>query len=123
MKLSQISTDHGFDVLCELAVYVSNITADEELMSEIKRAINIKDVKSQAEMIAVGIDKVKKFIPIIFKKHRQDVFEILAVLNDKTAEEISKQKLIITAIQIREVIKDKELIDFFKSCTDMGESE
>lgn len=116
MKLSQMTTDRATDVLCEITPYVANIVGDEELLAELRNAVDPKEVATQAELMAKGIEKVTKLVPIVLKKRKADVFGILAALNEKTPEEISKQNIIATMAQVREVIKDKELMDFFRSC-------
>lgn len=116
MKLSQMTTDRATDVLCEITPYVANIVGDEELLAELRNAVDPKEVATKAELMAKGIEKVTKLVPIVLKKRKADVFGILAALNEKTPEEISKQNIIATMAQVREVIKDKELMDFFRSC-------
>ena len=51
------------------------------------------------------------------------MFGIVGVLNEKTIDEIAKQNIIVTMKQIRDIAKDKELLDFFKSCTDTEGNE
>ena len=116
MKLSQMTTDRATDVLCEITPYVANIVGDEKLLAELRNAVDPKEVATKAELMAKGIEKVTKLVPIVLKKRKSDVFGILAALNEKTPEEISKQNIIATMAQVREVIKDKELMDFFRSC-------
>lgn len=123
MKLSEISTDKALDVLCKITPYVNNILTDEELLTEFKNIDGAENVETYADKIAFGANKINKIVPIIFKHRKQDIYGILAVLNEKTIEEISKQNFLITAKQIKKTIKDKELIDFFKSCTDMEGGE
>lgn len=118
MKISELTTEQATDFLCELTPFISNIVSDDELLEEIKKTINIKDVKSKAELIVIGAEKVSKITPILLKKRKSDVFNILGLLNNKTADEIASQNIIKTLIQIKEIIKDKELIDFFKSCAE-----
>lgn len=125
MKLSQISTDKAMDVLCELTPHITEILSDEELMEELKTAVdfNVEGCETLAGRLAMIGDKISKIIPILLKKKKYNLFSILGVLNEKTAEEISKQNFLITMKQIKEMSKDKELVNFFKSWTDMGESE
>lgn len=123
MKLSQLSTERAVDVLCEIAPCAMNIMTDEELMSELKKAVDLKGANTLAEKIALSVGKFSKIIPILLKKRRNDLFSILGALNEKTIEEISKQNIIKTMSQIKEMTKDKELLDFFKSCTGTEESE
>ena len=50
------------------------------------------------------------------KKHREDAFSILAVVNSVTVDAILEQNVLVTMRQIRELAEDKDLTDFFKSC-------
>ena len=107
MKLSELSTEKATDVLCEIAPYAMNIMTDEELVDELKAAVG----------------KISKILPILLKKRKADLFGILGALNEKSVEEIAKQNIIKTMSQIKDISKDKELLDFFKSCTGTEESE
>ena len=123
MKLSEMTTDRAMDVLCEITPCIANITADEELLAELRNVIDPKAVKTKAELMVKGVEKITKLAPIVLKKRKADVFGILAALNEKTAEEIGKQNIIATMAQVREVVKDKDLMDFFKSCVGSEGSE
>lgn len=123
MKLSQMTTDKATDVLCEIAPYAMNIMTDEELIEELKSAVDFKEANTMADKIALTIGKISKILPIVLKKRKIDLFGILGALNEKSVEEISKQNIIKTMSQIKDISKDKELLDFFKSCTDTEESE
>lgn len=123
MKLSKLSTEKTVDVLCEIAPHITNIVTDEELIGELRNAIDFKNAKTYAEKIMLVATKISKFIPIILKRRKTELFSVLAAINDKTVEEIAKQNIITTMLQIKDVTKDKELLDFFKSCTGTEESE
>lgn len=123
MKLSEMTTERAMDVLCEITPCIANITADEELLAELRNSIDPKAVKTKAELMVKGVEKITKLVPIVLKKRKTDVFGILAALNEKTADEIGKQNIIATMAQVREVVKDKDLMDFFKSCVGSEGSE
>lgn len=123
MKISEISTDNAMDVLCELTPYITNIVTDEDLVGELKKAIDFKEANTMAEKMALTAGKITKIIPILLKNRKSDVFGIVGVLNGKTIDEIAKQNVIVTMKQIRDIAKDKELLDFFKSCTDTEGNE
>ena len=123
MKLSQLSTDRVMDVLCEIATPVTNIMMDEDLVEELKTAVDFNKANTMAEKITLLTGKISKILPIVLKKRKADIFSILASLNDKTIEEIGSQNVIKTMSQIKDIAKDKELLDFFKSCTGTEESE
>jgi hypothetical protein len=123
MKLSKITTDRAMDVLCEITPNVANIVTDEELMAELKKAVDPNDVETKAGLLAKGVERVANIVPIILKKRKFDMFGILAALNEKTIEEIGKQNILVTMAQVRDVVKDKDLMDFFKSCVGSEGSE
>lgn len=116
MKLSELSTEKATDVLCEITPYVCNIVSDEELLSELRNAIKTEKALTTAEMIVLGVDKVTKLVPIVLGKRKSDLFGIIGALNGKTADEIAAQNFIVTGKQLKDIIKDRDLLDFFKSC-------
>lgn len=117
MKISEFTTEHAIDVFCELTPFVINIFSDDELLGELRTAVDFGEAHTMAEKLALTASKFSKIIPVILKKRKDDVFGILGVLNEKTPEDIAKQNIIKTMAQIKEISKDKELLDFFKSCT------
>ena len=123
MRLSQLTTDRAADVLCELTPYVANIVSDEDLLAELKKAVDAKDIQNKAQYLAIGAEKITKILPILLKKRKNDVFGLLAVINERTVDEIAKQNILVTLKQAKTAFKDKELIDFFKSCMDTDEGE
>lgn len=123
MKLSQMTTDRATDVLCEITPNITNIVADDDLMAELRMVVNPEEVKTRAELLAKFAEKISKLVPIVLKKRRLDVFGILAALNEKSVEEIGNQNILATMAQVREIVKDKDLMDFFKSCVSSEGSE
>lgn len=123
MKLSEISTERAADVLCELTPLVDSIITDEDLMQSLSAVVD----REQTETMSVGqkmllvSSKLGKIVPILMKKRRAEMFGILAVLNEKTPEQIASQNMLVTMMQVRDLVNDRELIDFFKSCRNTGE--
>lgn len=122
MKLSELTTEQAVDVLCELTPYVANITGDKALLDELGKKFDSKG-KSVAELYTYAAKKCATLAPVLLKEHRADVFGILAIVNGTTADEVAKQNILTTILQIRSVFKDKELLDFFKSFGQEDETE
>lgn len=98
MKLSEIHGDEALEVLADLLEPAEAIMTDKEI---------VDDFKSNKRMSAV-----KKCI----KKHKENVFEILSILNGKTVEETKKETNVLTLpIKLLEILNDKELISLFTS--------
>lgn len=118
MKLSQMTTDEATSVLIELTPHVASICTDVELKEELEARLDIQAGASRAEIYNEVINKITKLIPIIIGKQKESVYSIIGILNGKTVDEIGKQNFIVTGMQIRDIVKDKELIAFFRSCMD-----
>lgn len=114
MKLSELTTERAADVLCELTPYIANITGDKALLDELSNKFDSKG-KSAAELYTFAARKYAMLVPILLKEHREDVFGLLAVLNETEPEKIAKQSVMETIRQVRDLFQDKELLDFFKS--------
>ena len=123
MKLSEISTERAADVLCELTPLVDSIITDEDLMQSLSAVVDREQTETMSfgQKILLVSSKLGKIVPILMKKRRAEMFGILAVLNEKTPEQISAQNMLVTMMQIRDLVNDRELIDFFKSCRNTGE--
>ena len=121
-KISDLTTDEVLDALCECAGYVANIAADEKLLETISKKLDVKNM-TRAGVMVVGAEKATKIVPIVLKDHREDVYGIVAAINGVPVEEIAAQNGIKTAIQIREICKDKEMLDFFRSCVQPENNE
>ena len=120
-KLSQLSTDECLDLLCAATPYVMNIVSDEELTKTIGKAIKTENM-TRAGVLIAGAEKLSSLVLIIAKTHRSDLYGIVAAVNNVEPEKIAKQNVIYTGIQIRDIIKDKELMSFFRSFAESEET-
>lgn len=115
MKFSELSTDNALDVFCEIIPYIERVMNDEELVSELKKEVDINEDTTTAEKFAIILTKMNVVAPIVLKKRRDDVLGIIASVNGVSVEEVKKQNILKTLAQFRELIKDKDFMDFFKS--------
>lgn len=117
MKISELTTERAADVLCEVSIYALNILSDKELIASLRMQLEGTDGdRTKAEMIAIASEKVAELIPLLLKKHKDDVLGIVAAVNGLTLEQVRQQKIIKTMTAVKEMAQDKDLIDFFKSC-------
>ena len=115
MKFSELTTENALDVFCEITPYVENIIADDELIAELKKKVNFDDDTTNIEKIAIVMGKVSVIAPIVFKKRRDDALGIIAAINNVDVEVVKKQNILKTLTQLRDIIRDKDFMDFFKS--------
>lgn len=114
MRLSELSTDAAASVLLSITPALSNILKDPDLRNKIGKKADLKD-KSVIGIYTAGLEKINEIISFLLDTHKADVYEILANLNKTTPDKIAEQNILETMTQMREIIKDKDLIDFFKS--------
>ena len=114
MRLSELSTDAAASVLLSITPALSNILKDPDLRGKIGKKADLKDMSVMGIYLA-GVDKINEIIPFLLDTHKADVYAILAALNNTTVAKIADQNILVTMKQIMETVKDKELIDFFKS--------
>lgn len=110
MKLSQMNTDQAADALIRIAQPAANIMNDQGTM-DVLQTLAESDAGNVVAFVA------KNLMPIttlLLNTHRDDVYEILAALGDKSVEEIRNQKFTQTVQDVRDCW-DKELLDFFGS--------
>lgn len=117
MKLSEMTTNQGADVILMITPDIETIVNDTELANLIK---NRKKTDDENEAIKFSIISVVKIASHLLNSHRETTWNILGALNQKTADEIGKQPFVKTVGQIFNMLNDKELLSFF---TLSGESE
>lgn len=122
MLISQLTTDRAADVLIELTPYIANIVKDEILTNTLGKTIDTEGM-SRIGIVAAGVQRLSDYIPFLLKDHRSDLYGILSILNEKTAKEIAAQNIMQTISMTKEVLQDKDLIDFFKSFMSQEQNE
>ena len=121
MRLSSLTTDKAVDVLCAITPHAASISGDAELSAALKEKIGTG--ASIAEIYLHGSQTIAKVVPILLQNHRDDVFSILAILNESTVEAVREQNVMVTVAQIKELLQDKDLLNFFKSQQPEGAKE
>lgn len=131
MKLADLNTDRALDVFCELTPYAANIMGDKKIIAALESAMPKKpeDASEGAESassFSTGVQmmgSLANMAPILLKEHRPDVYGILSVMNECSVDQIAAQKLTETIKQLREVFRDTELLAFFRSSAQQGQTE
>jgi len=114
MKISQLTSEEFLDVVCAITPYVENIISDSDLMDTIGKAVPHEGV-TRAGVLLLGAEKLASLVPIIAKTHRSDVYGIIAAVNGMESETVARQNALKTAMQIRDIVRDRELLSFFRS--------
>ena len=111
-KLSDLGTDECLDVLCTIAPSIQAIVEDKDIMTALGKAIDKKGL-TKAGVLMAAASKLVGAVPLLFKAHREDVYNILSSVGGVTVEEVKAQNVLDTMQQLKEILQDKPLLDFF----------
>lgn len=95
MKISQMATADGLDLMLKFIPITARIIEDTELSNA--KAV-LTSTKSGAEIAA-------KITPILLANHRDDVMELVAVMQGETVDEVKKQPISSTIETLAEGVK------------------
>lgn len=104
-----ISTEKAFDMLPIVTVMYDKLKIDEFI-----KALTKENKNKIVTNTALGIN-LFKYILTNSKKVKQEVFEIVSVMEEATVEEIKEQSFAKTINTLKEVFTDNEATEFFKS--------
>lgn len=102
MKISEMSTEQGFDVMQKLTPYVNEIVTDEEVA---KIAAEFREKKNTVE-------SMNRLFPLMMQNHREALYGMVAAVSGKTVEQVRKQPLGKTKEGFQEAMSD-DVFDFF----------
>lgn len=111
-KLSDLGTDECLDVLCTIAPSIQAIVEDRDIMTALGKAIDKKGL-TKAGVLMTAASRLVGAVPLLFKAHREDVYNILSSVGGVTVEDVKAQNMLDTMQQLREILQDKPLLDFF----------
>ena len=102
-------TDVAIDKLINIAPIIADarpkLQADEEFTTLLKSQKDGKGVDN--------LDFALKFLPVLLKNYRDEVYSILAIWCDKTKEDIANQPFRETIEVIKDLLKDEDFKGFF----------
>lgn len=110
----KISTEKAFDALPYAVEIYEKLKFDNYIKATREKiAIEKKQGKKIDEAI-VGIDMFK-FVIKNLNKVKEEVFYLLATIENKNVDEVKEQDMIATIKSLKGLFENKELIELFKS--------
>lgn len=101
-------TDVAIDKLCNIAPVIADLSEKLANDAEFKSFMNGRKNMSNREFVF-------KFLPHVLKNYREEAFNILAVWNDKTVDEVKSQPIGETIAEVKSIFNDKDFRSFFSS--------
>lgn len=120
MKLSKMTSNKAADVYLTIAPDIQALIEDEGLAEVLASRKVPEDGEDTGKL---GKIAMLKTVSYLLKNNRENVWNILAALNDKQPEEIAEQNILLLTTQIIEVLSDKDLIAFFMSFAKLAQQQ
>ena len=119
MKLSDIKGERCLDVVAELIEPIASIASDEDFTKLLKPG----KLPKGATKTQYFAQRMRKAVPVLIERHKDDVITVLATVNGQSREEYLKgltlAKLFSDTI---EIMTDQDLLGFTRSAQQTGGS-
>ena len=112
MKISEMTNEQAADVLVRIATPFANICDDEQIQEIIKKYSEIEEGTPIVKVIAKIMPEA---VACAFKKHKNDLFEVVGALTLQGKDKVAKMNFLETIKVIKEALTDEELTSFFTS--------
>lgn len=112
--LLRSTTKDTFDLLASLIPHIENILNNDKVVDLFMDQFDLKttDENFKPQAYKFLMKKVLSVLPVILVDNREDIFMILAKVNDTCIVEIENQDPLVTLNQVKELIGSKELMGF-----------
>lgn len=104
-----ITTEKALNILPHVVEVYEKLNVDAYI-----KKVRTQSKNKKVDQTQVGIE-LFKFILKNIGKAQEEIFTVVAALEDKEVEEIKNQSLAKTIASIKQVFEDKELLELFKS--------
>ena len=110
MPLLDNTNDKNAELLLKVSEPLLRIADDDKMEDAIK---GLKELSNKSEFRQkMGL---LKFVPIILRDHKNDLYEIVAAFQDKSIKDVAQQKTRDTISVIQKLLNDEDIRGFFSS--------
>lgn len=117
MKLSQLKVKEFKQLSIKLLPLLKKITGDKQLKEAMFRPVPIKMGMTELEIKQVKseykINKIYEVIELLLEKHDETFYNILAILNDVTPQEVEEWTLSQLVESIVNILEDEGFLRLF----------
>lgn len=103
-----ITSEKVFDMLPTVVTLYDKLDIDSY-----RKKLAKENIKKKLDSNDLGIE-IFKYVLKNSSKVKEDFFEIVAIFEDKTVEDVKAQSFGKTINSIKEIFSDKETVGFFK---------
>lgn len=112
MSISNISTEQAFDMLPHVSDIYTNLNIKDYLQNNATKAKTSNKEEITVLKNLAGADLIA-YILKNSPKAKDSFFNIVAIVDGKSVEEVKKQSLLQTMSSVKAIMNDSELLGFF----------
>lgn len=113
MRISELPTDRGLDVLIEIMPYVKKLAECESLTGLFEDVAKTTEDERGAETFAAMV--LEKLVPIWLKDCREELLAIIGVIDGMSDEDIQEMGALKAFERMGELFNDTDFVVFFRS--------
>ena len=113
MKISELPTDRGMDVLVEITPYVKKLASCKSLLDVYGKLAKTPEEERNSDGFAAKT--LSALIPVWMKECRAELLNIIRIVDGVTEEDIQKLGAIKAFERIGELFGDSDFMSFFVS--------
>lgn len=122
IKFDEFSNEKALNVICKITPAIGRIFSDEEILKCYSEGVNPNELKEKGltdkeikiKIKSKAAEKLSDLTILVLEKHRNDIYTILAALNDKTMEEMNNQNVLETLEQTSQFLNHEYLVGFLQ---------
>lgn len=119
-KLSEITMEQGLDIVADILVPIMNIAEDDTARDFFTK----KKPQEGENAIQMALRRIKSSLPVLIKKHKEDLIVIMAALNTQTVDEYKHSKGFMGLVKdVVSLANDEDLQGLFTSAESENISE
>lgn len=112
MKLSDVKGERTFDVIADIIEPVGNLSD----CGEMKKVFDASDKPADLTASEFMVQRIKQYLPIVLKKHKNDFIAILATIECVSVERYTQTlNLAKLFVDVTELLTDEAFLGFLDS--------
>lgn len=121
-KFKDLQVNEGLDTLADLSVAIGTLLLDDEFSSSVDEIAKIYgDNKPKLKRLVKPV--LMKFIPLLAKKYRKELYSIVAVIDGTSQAELQKLSIVEFINKVFAILNDDDFLGFFTSSNEQEQKE
>lgn len=121
-KFKDLQVNEGLDTLADLSVAIGTLLLDDGFSSSVDEIAKIyADNKPKLKRLVKPV--LMKFIPLLAKKYRKELYSIVAVIDGTSQAELQKLSIVEFINKVFAILNDDDFLGFFTLSNEQGQKE